>query len=63
LRSGELARVQRHLSRRVQVAEALVLAIGRASASHRSWPLARLELGRRRLEQRFARVTGAAVEA
>jgi hypothetical protein len=46
----------------VQVAEALVLAIGRASASEQL-PLARLELGRRRLEQRFARVTGAAVEA
>jgi len=46
----------------VQVAEALALALGRASASERV-PLARLELGRRRLEQRFARVTGAAVEA
>jgi ABC-2 type transport system ATP-binding protein len=46
----------------VQVAEALTLAIGRVSASEQV-PLARLELGRRRLEQRFARVTGAAVEA
>jgi ABC-2 type transport system ATP-binding protein len=46
----------------VQVAEALTLAIGRVSASEQV-PLARLELGRRRLEQRFARVTGATVEA
>ena len=57
----ELARVQLTCPG-VQVAEALVLAIGRASASEQL-PLARLELGRRRLEQRFARVTGAAVEA
>ena len=46
----------------VQVAEALTLAIGRVSAREQV-PLARLELGRRRLEQRFARVTGATVEA
>lgn len=46
----------------VQVAETLALAIGRASADARL-PLARLELGRRRLEQRFARVTGATVDA
>ncbi len=46
----------------VQVAEALALALGRVSAREQL-PLARLELGRRRLEQRFARVTGAAVDA
>jgi len=46
----------------VQVAEALTLVIGRLSASEQL-PIARLELGRRRLEQRFARVTGATVEA
>ena len=45
-----------------QVAEALARALGRASAAA-GVPLARLELGRRRLEERFARVTGAAVEA
>ena len=60
LRDG-LARVQLTCPN-VQVAEALALALGRASASE-ALALARLELGRRRLEQRFARVTGAAVEA
>jgi ABC-2 type transport system ATP-binding protein len=40
-------------------ADALTRAIGRASAEARA-PLVRLELGRRRLEERFARVTGAA---
>jgi hypothetical protein len=37
-------------------------AIGRASA-RAGVPLARLELGRRRLEERFARVTGAVAGA
>ena len=45
-----------------QVAEALMRAIGGASA-RAGLPLARLELGRRRLEERFARVTGAVAEA
>jgi ABC-2 type transport system ATP-binding protein len=45
-----------------QVAEALMRALGRASATS-GVPLARLELGRGRLEQRFARVTGAVAEA
>ena len=45
-----------------QVAEALMRAIGQASA-RAGVPLVRLELGRRRLEQRFARVTGAVAEA
>jgi ABC-2 type transport system ATP-binding protein len=46
----------------VQVAEGLMRALGRASAAA-GLPLARLELGRRRLEERFARVTGAVAEA
>ncbi len=58
---GEFARVQLTCPG-VQVAEALALAIGQASAGSQL-PLARLELGRRRLEQRFARLTGAAVDA
>jgi hypothetical protein len=37
-------------------------ALGRVSAAA-GLPLARLELGRRRLEERFARVTGAVAEA
>ncbi len=45
-----------------QVAEALARAIGRASAAA-GVALARLELGRGRLEERFARVTGAVAEA
>ncbi|MBK7824237.1 MAG: ATP-binding cassette domain-containing protein [Nannocystis sp.] len=45
-----------------QVAEALMRAIGGASA-RAGLPLVRLELGRRRLEERFARVTGAVAEA
>jgi ABC-2 type transport system ATP-binding protein len=45
-----------------QVAETLVRAIGRASAAA-GVPLVRLELGRGRLEERFARVTGAVAEA
>ena len=43
-------------------AEALMRAIGRASAAA-GLPLARLELGRGRLEERFARVTGAVAGA
>ena len=43
-------------------AEALMRAIGRASAAD-GLPLARLELGRGRLEERFARVTGAVAGA
>ena len=58
---GELARVQVTCPD-AQVADALALALGRASAAA-GVPLARLELGRRRLEERFARVTGATVEA
>ncbi|HEY0137336.1 MAG TPA: ABC transporter ATP-binding protein [Nannocystis sp.] len=45
-----------------QVAEALARAIGRASAAA-GVALARLELGRGRLEERFARVTGAVAGA
>jgi|GEM_PF-895765 len=43
-------------------AERVTRAIGRASAAA-GLPLARLELGRGRLEERFARVTGAVAEA
>lgn len=64
LQLGELAVEGERTSLRVTcpgaaMAEALTRAIGLASAQARL-PLARLELGRGRLEQRFARVTGAA---
>ena len=45
-----------------QTAEAVAAAIGRASLAA-GVAVVRLELGRRRLEERFARVTGASVEA
>ncbi len=58
---GELAQVQITCPGG-PAAEALMQALGRASVTA-GVPLARLELGRRRLEERFARVTGAVAEA
>jgi len=58
---GELTQV-RITCPDAQVAERLTHALGRASAAT-GVPLARLELGRGRLEERFARVTGAVAEA
>lgn len=58
---GELAQLQVTCPSG-QVAETLMRALGRVSAAA-GVPLARLELGRRRLEERFARVTGAVAEA